>query len=188
MGVPAMLLVLLSCFAAADQNSDGNTVDHAGDANTFHGDNFLHGFVGYRDNIGVRDAFSLRQKRATPSFLRAWAELLETTLGSQWVKLHGSDKVKTFVKVGTLDDAVADFKSLGPIGIKQEGATIIGRTDDTVLRLDLPSEVGRPKLSLGTSGYDAGLIYYADNAEAAQWLLRKLKNLSDLQDTNPTIH
>ena len=180
MRVPTMLHVLLlsSGCSAADQDNDSNTFVHADDSNKFHGD------ISY---IGARQVYTLRQKRGTTSVFRLWAELLKTTLGSRWVKFHGGNNVMTFIKVGTLDDAVKDFKLLGPTRVKQEGNTLLGQAGDKAIELKLPSDTTRPKLYLGRNKYDSGLIYYVETPEDAQWLLRELKKMSDRQGNQPTI-
>ena len=182
------ILLLSSGCSAADQDNGSNTFVHADDSNKFHGDIFPRDFDGYGAYIRDRQAYALRQKRGTTSVFRVWAELLKTTLGFRWVKFHGGDNVMTFIKVGTLDDAVEDFKLLGPTRVKQEGNTLLGQAGDKAIELELPSDTTRPKLYLGRNGYDSGLIYYVETPEDAQWLLRILKKLSDRHDYQPTIH
>ena len=183
MRVQTILLVVVSSIGAADKVGDTGRFHHAAEDTSIFRKN-----ISPRDNIGVLQANSLRQKRGTSSILRAWTRLLRTTFGFEWVKVRGADKVKTYVKVGTLDDAVTDFKSLGPTEYRQLGNTLFGQAGNKFVMLDVPSDAGQPKLYFETNNYFSRLIYYVESPKAAHWLLQELKKLSDLQGNHPTIH
>ena len=112
-----------------------------------------------------------RRKRAVTPFnvfsIRAWKALLKTTQGSLTLKPIG----KTYVKVGTMDDAVKDFLSFRPKGIH--------RTDDLgSLRGDIGNRViqiekyeDEPPLLTITDRSDVTQersIYYFKNAKEAK--------------------
>ena len=66
----------------------------------------------FGDTISTKDH---RQKRAVWSpFQRAWRAIVRSTIYGS--KIHDNQfwRYKTYVKVGTFDNALADFKSLGP--------------------------------------------------------------------------
>ena len=182
MRVQTILLVVVSSLGAADKVGDTDKFHHADDTSIF------HGIISPRANIGVPQSISLRHKRGTSSILLAWTRLLRTTFGFGWVKVRGADKVKTYVKVGTLDDAVTDFKSLGPTEYRQKENTLFGRVGNKIVMLDVPSDAGQPKLYFGTNKIFSRLIYYVESPKEAHWLLKELKKLSDLQGNHPTIH
>ena len=134
-------------------------------------------FVGF----DTRRSNDHRQKRAGASlFTKAMSQLLKSTFGFRWVKLSDGSKVQSFIKVGTVEDAFADFNSFGPTGVTQVGNKLSGRAGRQAVGVVTASpESPLPQLYIGDKL--SKLVYYVETPEKAQLALRRLQTLSDLQ-------
>ena len=64
--------------------------------------------------------------------MNAWKALIKTTFASLKTS-HDNIPTKTFLKIGSIDDAVADFYSLGPTRIRKvPGLGMAGRVNDEI--------------------------------------------------------
>ena len=88
--------------------------------------------------IEARKTTNLRQKRTVSVFFRAWKRLLKTTIGFQ--KLYNNIggvfvQGRTYLKVGSLDNARRDFHSLGPTNIEQRPYGLSGEVGNKLVLL-----------------------------------------------------
>ena len=88
--------------------------------------------------IEARKTINLRQKRTVSVFFRAWKRLLQTTIGFQTVYNHIGGIViqgKTYLKIGSLDDASKDFYSLRPRNVEQKQQGLSGEVGNKLILL-----------------------------------------------------
>ena len=183
--VPTLLLLIMSYLTAADQHR--NTHQDADDTTMF-GEDISHGGMGrYRAYIGTRQTNADRHKRGVLSFLRAWIRVVRSTLGFRWVKYDDHSKGKTFVKVGTEEDALADFYSLGPTAVRREGNEITGLAGNHAVQLETPS-ADMPIPILYVANKRVKTIIYAENRLQAQLALRNLPVSTPQELSKPTLH
>lgn len=168
------------------------------DASKYHKDAGTNKVIGGRTDAGEWENYSVhvnknhrkdqRQRRAFSPFLLAWRKILKTTLGSKQYSFIGIRK-KTFVKIGTLNNAVDDFYSLGPTRIQQEQGSLNGFAGNQVIRLETAIVHDRELPILYVlSGKSARVVYdnpspnniergilYAENMAWAKSLLRAVQ-------------
>ena len=124
-----------------------------------------------------------QQKRAVTPFnvfsLRAWKALLKTTRGS----ITGNHFGKTYVKIGTMDDAMKDFLSFRPKGIHRTDdlGSLRGNIGNRVIQIEKNGYEDDPPLLTITARSDATqerYIYYFKNAKEAKSHLDAWKDYS----------
>ena len=84
-----------------------------------------------------------RMKRAFTTFspfLKAWRAILKTTFAVSKKQMYEDIPETTFLKIGSIDDAIDDFYSLGPTRIINSEYGLQGIVDDQVLVLLKPPE------------------------------------------------
>ena len=170
--VPTLLLGLMSGLATADQHGVGSS--YAGDA--------VSKDFGVRERHANIETDKQRQRRGTSPALTAWAKLVKTTLSFRWLHYSDGSKFKTFIKIGSVDDAIADFNSLGPTRIQHVGDAIIGKAGNQAVILLLRSS-GIPRATLQFGNKSPRTIRYCDTREQAL-----LESWYDLRSSIPTVH
>ena len=157
---PALCLVLISCLATAEQYSGTET------RGVFPVD------VGSRlYSVGTIQSNSRIYKRTIPaSFRTAWAELLKTTHAFTFRSLSGLFGPKRFVKVGTTEDAVADFKSLiSKLERSKTQHTLVGKAGDLEITLyKEPHYPSTPMITVRENDRAIRRIMYVKTPEEAQ--------------------
>ena len=168
----SLLLVLLAAATIiGNQASDTglNTVERARSTN----------ILGkYRIYGDVRQSSNHRQKRTMSPFLKGWKSILKSTVSVKSAQF-GSLKLKMFAKVGTSDNAIADFNLLAPKRVvKIPGVGLVGRTGNQEIIVTHNSNavimymtnISNPKTPLR-------LIVYAENRAEAKAVINELKNI-----------
>ena len=125
-----------------------------------------------------------QNKRAFPTYLfrAAWTKLIATTYGFRFVQLPNGQTWKLFVKIGTEQDALADFKSPRPKNVEQHDGDIGGRLTGqvegkyVVLR-EISADIPVPVLQLGNK--NARQISYVETPQQAQAYLQNVQKSLD---------
>lgn len=138
-------------------------------------------FNGHLAHIDAPQTTYRRCKRATKAFLQAWKQLLKTTVGFSryYTDVPGKGHVqgKIFFKVGSMDNAVQDFYSLGPKHVAQTPDAMKGVVGKqvVVLRTDLSGK--RLPVMAVNDGRKTALrsIYYVNTPAHAQAKLGELR-------------
>lgn len=159
--LPTSLVFLLvsgiaACLAA---NEDDETNPHASDAatNHFSGGSGLDGIY---DEIYNRK--HLREKRAFSSFQIVWRAILKTTFGFGRV-VGPKSETRKYKKVGTMKEAIQDFYSLGPRGVKMEQGTLVGFVGDR-----------RRTIILDTNSVDTPVLFLIPDAGSKNLVVRSI--------------
>ena len=148
--------------------------------------------IAYQDNLGVNEADSgdlytrmmesfatslvkdHRKRRAFTTFFQAWKALLKTTFAFRKT-FDTKIPEKTFLKIGSLDDAVSDFYSLGPSKISNRpGLGLQGIVDDKVLVYLRYPDNFPPTIGLMDAKNAPRMIVYFENVAKAKSSVRDL--------------
>ena len=145
MSLSLLFLLLASATAVAD---DHRTHSYPGGADPNVPYPIIHS-GGFNKHITYTDAGQTsyrRQKRGVSAFFRAWKRLLRTTIGFQTVYANiggGFIQGKKYLKVGSLDDAIQDFHSLGPTNIEHRTYGLSGEVGKKFILLrSNPTQIG----------------------------------------------
>ena len=124
----------------------------------------------------------------------AWVRLLKTTQGFKWIGMPDGSKTKLFVKLGSPEDARADFYSLRPTGIaKHEGDVLVGEVGNQKVALQtFKAQSAGSFGSMRTIGSENGrVIMYFETPQQADMFLRVFQGAMTpflKQFSNPTLH
>ena len=155
-----ILLLLGPCSAVPldnDHEDDTGAYRNVADTNHLYGERYPGGLINYRAYINTNQRHDDRHKRALSPFLQAFKAILKTTFGYRRMKVLGTER-KMFAKVGTYDDAVADFHSLGATNIVPEKYGLRGQVGNQVIEL-------HTRLSVG-SRIPRAILYVIDDVDA----------------------
>ena len=177
MRASTLLLVLISGLAAADQYGDSRLYPDADDTNIFREDISPGGLGRYRAYIAIHQTNAGRYKRGASTVLRAWGQLVKRTQGFRWIKLSDGFKSKTFIKIGSVEDALADFYSLKPTGVKKWGTELTGMAGNQGVKLRTPSPK-YPILRLYFGNKSVRTITYVETPGQVKMALRNLEKIS----------
>ena len=138
------LLLVICGLAAAEYHGATETLPETGDISILRRGDLQR----YGTFVGAGQTNSRRNKRAISSVFReAWVRLLKTTLGFRVVQYSDGSKGKYFVKLGSVEDARADFYSLRPTRVIHKGSRTAGLAENQYVSLDvLPSGVAMLQL------------------------------------------
>ena len=126
-----------------------------------------------------------RNKRAFSPFMNAWKALIKTTFAFQKT-FHDNIPTKTFLKIGSIDDAIADFYSLGPTRIrKAPGLGMAGRVNDEVeVFLNAPDHLP-PSIYLMDTKTAGALNVKTDLNMATSRMIFYFKDMAEARSTMP---
>ena len=154
----SLMLSLVHCIVASNQDGVMDTLHGNLGSNHFGEETYSRDLENYRisDDTNRRRNYMYRQKRTFSLFKSAWKSILKQSLG--FVRIIDADNVerKLFLKVGTIDNAVEDFYSLGPTQIKQ--------VED---RGGLAGLVGNQVILLKTADFYAHPLLYVTNGKTS---------------------
>ena len=127
----SVLLTLVLAFLATLDCGNGAPQDHPqGAYNDITGDSYFIVEHNYAE-----DTFNdIRKKRAFAPFspfVKAWRTLIKTTFAVK-SSFYGDDTGVTFLKQGTLDNAIDDFYSLNPTSIHSSDFGLEGSVNNQV--------------------------------------------------------
>ena len=185
-----LVLALVQCIVAKQSYSHNSAIvkplDEPGI--NFIGDETFSGIDKLDKNRMYEDTYlkiKRLQKRTFSSFQLAWKAILQRTLGSVKI-IEGQYNRKLFIKIGSLDNAVDDFYSLGPSRIKQNDSkrVLSGLTGNQVIVLRTAAD--QPPVLYVANGKTAKQIFddvtntskveramvYVDNLEEAKAFLQ----------------
>ena len=143
-----LCLVLITGIAASKHHGDNSFPSHW-ETNVLHVRK--EGLPDYSEKYHAIDTVweDYRQnKRAFPTYLfrAAWTKLVATTYGFRFVQLPNGQTWKLFVKIGTEQDALADFKSLRPKSIERHDGDVGARLTGQVEGKYVSRLVGKPTM------------------------------------------
>lgn len=117
MRLPALFLLQITCSASVGECHTGTGVYPI---RIYSG---VLKILNTRTYIDDRHTINRRHKRGTTQFLKAMKEISKTIIGVQPGYIARRQKYEhgmTYLKVGSLDDALEDFYSLGPNVIRNK--------------------------------------------------------------------
>ena len=109
-------------------------------------------------------------------------KLIATTYGFRWLPFYWGkyNKYKYYIKVGTTDDALEDFKSLRLTGVRREGDYLVGKVGNQKVTLFLPSSHSSAEAPLLQVGYPRfRQIVYAETTQNAKFILQNIQKAMD---------